>query len=212
MRTTFLLASLLAAAPFAASAATADELSYNYIEGGYAKVHVDDSFLSNPEGDGGYLRGSFSLGPQVNVFASYGSVSKGQRLDANTRADVDLKRGEIGVGYHMNMSERVDFLAELAYQRLELDAALSFQDDPSQNLNGSEDAKGGRVALGVRGKPSARTEAWLKAGYLDGGDFTGSFAGNLGGQINFTPTWGLVAEVELIEDFTTYQVGIRASF
>lgn len=212
MRNSLLLASLLAAAPVAAAAATADELSYNYIEGGYAKVHVDDSFLGNPEGEGGYLRGSFSLGPQVNLFASYGSVSKGQRLDASTRVDVDLKRSEFGVGYHMNMSERVDFLAELAYQRLELDAALSYQDDPSRNLSAGDDAKGGRAALGVRGKPSARTEAWLKAGYLDGGDFNGSFAGNLGGQINFTPMWGLVGEVEVIEDFTTYQVGVRASF
>lgn len=212
MRTKFLLASLLAAAPFAASAASADELSYNYIEGGYARVDIDDSFLGDPKGDGGYLRGSFSVGPQVNVFAGYGSVSKGQRLDPTARIDADLKRGEIGIGYHMHMSERVDFLAEVAYQRLELDLALSVQDDPSQNVNLSEDAKGGRVALGVRGKPSARTEAWLKAGYLDGGDFVGDFAGTLGGQISFTPTWGLVGEVELIEDFTTYQVGIRASF
>lgn len=212
MRNSLLLASLLAVAPLAASAATAEDLSYNYVEGGYAKLHIDDDTLGNPEGDGGYLRGSFSLGPQVNAFASYGSVSKGQRLDANTRVDVDLKRAELGVGYHMHMSDRVDFLAELAYQRLELDAALSYQDDPSQNLNESEDAKGGRASLGVRGKPSARTEAWLKAGYLDGGDFGGSFAGNLGGQINFTPSWGLVGEIEIIEDFTTYQVGIRASF
>jgi len=40
----------------------------------------------------------------------------------------------------------------------------------------------------------------------------GTWAGNVGGQINFTPMWGLVGEVQVIEDVTQYSAGIRASF
>ena len=39
-----------------------------------------------------------------------------------------------------------------------------------------------------------------------------SFIVTLGGQLAFTPAWGLVGEVEVIEDTTRFNVGIRASF
>jgi len=49
--------------------------------------------------------------------------------------------------------------------------------------------------VGLRGKPSPRTEAWVKAGYIDGSHVDkGEFVGTLGGQVNVTPTWGLVGE------------------
>ena len=66
--------------------------------------------------------------------------------------------------------------------------------------------------MGLRGAPSPRTELWVKAGYLDGSNLSGSFVGDLGGQVKFNATWGLVGEIEVIEDVTRYSVGVRASF
>ncbi|KAG1307164.1 hypothetical protein G6F63_016522 [Rhizopus arrhizus] len=50
-----LISALLAAAPFSASA---DALSYTYVEGGWTQVKVDDNALDDPKVDGAYLRGS----------------------------------------------------------------------------------------------------------------------------------------------------------
>jgi hypothetical protein len=205
MRNTLLLIALLAATPLAASA---NETSYTYVEGGYARLNIDDSETSNPGLDGGYLRGSFAVGEQVHLFGGYGHVSNDFNIEG---ADVELtvKQAEFGVGYHMPFTERVDFTADIAYLRQEIEAEASFG-----GVRASDEAtsNGGRATLGLRGKPSARTEAWIKAGYIDGGDFEGDFVGTLGGQIKFNQTWGIVGEVELIEDSTQYLVGIRASF
>ena len=48
---------------------------------------------------------------------------------------------------------------------------------------------------------------------MDGGnDFKGTWVGTVGGQINFTKTWGLVGEISGYRDVTQYSVGVRASF
>lgn len=207
MKKYLLLAAMLATTSFAANA---EGLSYTYVEGGYAKLHIDDSFLGNPEGDGGFLRGSFAIAPQAYVFGSYGRVSDDIR-DGSAKLNVSIDQAELGIGYHMAFGDRVDFTADIAYLRQELTAKIS---GLGAGLDGklTEDAKGGKVSVGLRGTPSARTEAWVKAGYIDGGDFEGNFVGTLGGQVKFNSTWGLVGEVEVIEDFTRYFAGVRASF
>ena len=197
-----LLAAVLAAAPFAASAA--DGLSYTYAEAGYVKLHTDAPELDNPELDGGYLRGSFAISEQLHLLGGYGKVSKDINV-LGVRVDTDVTQQEFGVGYHLPFSERLDFTADLSYLRQEFEAS-------AQGASDEIDAKGGRASIGLRGKPSPRTEAWLKAGYLDGGDFEGDFVGTLGGQIGFAGMWGVVGEVEMIHDDAQYRVGIRASF
>jgi hypothetical protein len=215
MRKTLLLAAIVAAAPFAVSA---NDLSYTYVEGGYAKLHMDDSQFNDPEGDGGYIRGSFAIAEQVHLFGGFGRVSDdftvnaldiGAGVDIDVNVDAEIRSAEFGIGYHMPFTERLDFTADLAYLRQEYKVTASIAGVSDSD---KVDAKGGRATLGLRGKPSPRTEAWIKAGYIDGGDFEGDFVGNLGGQIKFSKTWGLVGEVEVIEDSTRYLVGVRASF
>lgn len=203
MRNTLLLTALLAAIPFAASA---NETSYTYVEGGYARLNIDDSETSNPGLDGGYLRGSFAVGEQVHLFGGYGHVTNDFNI-GGFDVDLTIKQAEFGVGYHMPFTERIDFTADIAYLRQEIEATASLD-----GASGDATANGGRATLGLRGKPSTRTEAWIKAGYRDGGDFEGDFVGTLGGQIQFSPIWGIVGEVELIEDSTQYLLGVRASF
>lgn len=107
------------------------------------------------------------------------------------------------------MGERVDFLAELSYLRQDIDLKTSLG---NLSVNDSDSFTGGKIAVGIRGAVSDNVEGWLKAGYLDGGDFDGSFVGTLGGQVKFNPTWGIVGEVEIIESESNYRVGVRASF
>lgn len=206
MRKTLILAALLAATPFVASA---DEMSYTYVEGGWTQVQINDDFLDDPKGDGGYIRGSFAIAPQVHVFGGYSTVSKSYSA-AGARLKVDLAQPELGIGYHMNMSERVDFTADIAAVRV--NAKVKISGLPGFNGTGKDHSTAGRATVGVRGKPSARTEAWLKAGVMDGSDMDSTFVGNLGGQVSFNKTWGVVGEIQFIEDTTQYVAGVRASF
>ena len=203
----FVLAALLAAAPFAASAG---ELSYTYVEGGFARINADDSFFGNPEADGGFIRGSYDIGSGINAFGGVSRVSEGLDFVPGVDLDLDLTQFEIGLGYHQAMSDRVDLVAELAWVRLDVDAeAGGFRSDDSAN--------GGRVAVGVRGQFNDALEGSLKANYYDGGDFAGGFSGTVGALYKFNPTWGVSAEIEhgelvLSDEDTKFLVGVRASF
>jgi len=206
MKTTLVLAALLAAAPFAALAAP---LSYTFVEGGYNKVHVDYAG-DGGEADGAYLKGSYDIGSGINAIASAKRLSDSTR-DAGVRYESSITQSEIGLGYHQSMSDRVDFIAELAWNRL--DARI--KEDGTTVADGQ--ASGGRGAVGVRGAFNDKFEASIKANYYDGNDFDGTWTATVGAQYTITPTWGVTAEVEhgdLIDDASTtrYMVGVRASF
>ena len=208
MKTTLVLAALLAAAPLAASAAP---LSYTFVEGGYSKVHVDANDLDSAEADGAYLRGSYDLGGGIYALASVARVSDSEDLGGGYRLDVDLTGQELGLGYHQSMSDRVDFIAELAWVREKIDAEIPGVDSVS------DQATGGRGAVGLRGAFTENLEGLLKANYYDGNDFDGTWTATVGAEYRFTPTWGVSAEVEhgdLIDDESTtrYTIGVRASF
>lgn len=210
MKKQLALALALAAAPFAASA---DALSYTYIEGGYNKLHVENADFDNPEADGAFVRGSYDLGSGINVFGGVSRVSEDFDLGAGVHLDLDVTQYELGLGYHQSVSERVDFIAEAAYLRVDIDAEVRQVPDASA----SDAAKGGRAAIGVRSAMSDALEGWVKANYYDGGDFEGGFTGTIGAQFKFNPTWGVSAEIEhgellLSDKDTKYLVGVRASF
>ena len=216
MKKRFLLAAVLAAAPFAASAAD-NGLSYTYIEGGYNQLRIDhdDELLGDFDADGGYLRGSFQVSPSVYLLGSY---SQGEDNDTVTFEDFDgtfdvkvddeLTHTEFGVGFHSAMGEGVDFIGELAYFRMEEDFKVRF---PDETVDGSNHYNGGRASVGIRGG-NEHVEGWVKLGYLDASDFHGNFVGSLGGQYKFNRTFSLVGEVEVFDELSRFMVGARASF
>jgi hypothetical protein len=207
MRKTF-LAAVLAASPFAASAADLP-LSYTFAEAGYTHVKLDDDFLEDPSLGGGYIRGSVAIADSAYVFGSWSQASKTYRYD-DLRLKVTLDQPEAGIGYHMPFADRLDFIADLAYVRMGVKAKASLD---GVSATDRDHINVGRVSAGVRGKPSAQTELWLKAGYFDGSDLDeGKFVGTLGGQVSFSRTWGLVGEVQVYDGTTQASVGVRASF
>ncbi|UWX04325.1 hypothetical protein H1235_03790 [Pseudoxanthomonas sp. NC8] len=204
-----LLAALLGALPFTASAA--DGISYDYVEGGWTKFEINDDLLGDPDGDGGYLRGSFSIARNVNLFAGYATVSTTESY-GGARIKDELAQPEFGIGYHQEMTGRIDFTADLTQVRLDEEVKVSGTGDADLDGTYKDHTNAGRVTAGVRGKPSPRTELWVKGGYLDGSDLDGSFVGTFGGQGEFQPDLGLIGEVEVIEDTTRLNPGVRASF
>lgn len=192
MKKSLVLAALLAAAPFAA---TAGELSYNYLEVGYANVDID-SELGDIDFDGFQLRGSAAVAENIYLFGGYGSVTNDE-----FGADIDFDEVQLGVGFRHALSPRADFIGELGYIKQEISAP-----------GVSEDANGGRLSAGFRGLLADNFEGLVKASYTDGGEFDGDFSFTAGAQFKFTQTWGLVGEIEAGDDVTKYLVGVRASF
>ena len=183
MKKSLLALTLLAAAPFAASAA--EGVSYNYVEGGYVA-----SKISGPDADGWAIGGSGAIAPNFHVFGNYNS----QTVD-NTNFDIDNWR--LGVGYNHEIGPKTDLLTRVAYERYETDI---------QNFNGYS------VEAGVRSGLTKNWEGYVLAGYEDGSDFDGDFYGRIGTQVKFNPNWSVSGEVKFADGDTQYFVGPRYTF
>ena len=107
MKKSLLALTLLAAAPFAASAA--EGVSYNYVEGGYTAANLD-----GPDTDGWALKGSVAVHPNFHVFADYSA----QEVDD---VNVDFDQWRVGLGYNHELSKRVDLLTRVAYEKAKTD-------------------------------------------------------------------------------------------
>lgn len=193
MKKSLLALTLMAALPFAASAA--EGVSYNYVEGGYIK-----SDISGPDADGWALKGSVAIHPNFHVFADYSS----QEVDD---INVDFDQGRLGVGYNHELSQRVDLLTRVAYEKYKTDSFTvgdvrvpSFSDD------------GYSVEVGVNSALTDRLNGYALAGYEDGDNYDGEFYGRLGAQVKFTPNWSASADVKLVDGDTQWFVGPRFSW
>lgn len=182
MKKSLLALTLLAATPFAASAA--EGVSYNYVDGGYVASNLSNGL---PDADGWGLKGSVAIAPNFHIFGDYTS----QQFD-NINSDIDNWR--VGLGYNHEISQRVDLLTRVAYERYEL---------PFNNLTGYS------AEVGVNSSLTNRVNGYALAGYEDTDLYNGEFYGRLGAQVKFTPNWSASADVKLIDGDTQWFVGPR---
>lgn len=190
MKKSLLALTLLAALPFAASAA--DGVSYNYVEGGYIANDALDS-------DGWAINGSGAIAPNFHVFGGY----SGQKTDdfnvGGVRFEgVDVDQMRLGLGYNHEISPRADLVTRVAYER--------FEDEFDNSFNGYS------VEAGVRGALTTNLEGYAMAGYEDGNDYDGEFYGRVGAQVKFNPMWGISGDVKLVDGDAEYFIGPRITF
>lgn len=185
MRKTSLFFAALVALALTPVVASASDISYRYVEGGYQ--HVDSAVNAN----GAYLRGAYEFGQSgIYGLAGYSDLS-------NDGFDINPRQAEMGVGYHYNFSPRIHGIGEIAYQR-------------THTRFGN--VEGFRGSVGVRGQFSDSWEGLAKVNYYDKADYRGDTTGTLGVQYRMTPTWGFTGEVEFDGNTKSYMVGVRASF
>ncbi|HZX79116.1 diffusible signal factor-reguated Ax21 faimly protein [Lysobacter sp.] len=203
MKRSLLALTLLAAAPFAASAA--DGVSYNYVEAGYAADSVSDG----PDADGWAINGSAAIAPNFHIFGGYigqetddFDILPGARING-----IDVDRWNVGIGYNHEINPQVDLLTRVAYQKAETDG-INFGGD---HYAGS-DADGWSVEAGVRAALTPNFEGYALAGYEDYERIDGEFYGRLGAQVKFNQTWGINGEVKFVDGYTSYFIGPRISF
>lgn len=177
---------------FLAAPAMADGFSYNYIEGSYQRVNLDDGFI-DVDGDGFGIAGSVEVGDMWQLIGGYNNTS----FDF----DVDLDELVIGGGFHASLTPNVDFVANFAYVRLDA-SALGF----------SVDDDGIGASIGVRGMVSQNVELAGSIQYVelsDSGNET-SFGGVV--WYNFTPNFSAGLNVGTGDDVVRYGIGARVYF
>lgn len=188
MKRTLLALTLLAALPFAASAA--EGVSYSYVEGGYTRTDIGNSGTDN-DADGWALNGSGAIHPNFHIFGGYSKQEIGD-------TGIDFDQSRIGVGYNKEINPRVDLLTRVAYEKFDAGAGLDFD--------------GYSVEAGVRGAITPNFDGYALAGYEDSEEFEGDFYGRVGANVKFNPTWGLNGDVKFADGDTQVFVGPRISF
>ena len=165
---------LVAAVPFAASAA--DGLNYNYVQGGYVAT---DSKGGDADGFG--LKGSVAVHPNYHLFAEYSN----QETDFG---NVDVDQWRIGAGYNRAIADTTDLVARAAYQKFDPQYGSAFN--------------GYSAEVGVRSQLTPVVEGYALAGYEDyskknGFNPDGEFYGRLGAMASINANWGVTGEVKL---------------
>ena len=188
MRSVFIV--LLAA--FSASV-SAQGVNYNYIQGSYGRVDLDDSVI-DVDGDGFGISGSFAVNENFHVFGEY------QTADMDFGIDLNLM--ELGAGYHTDISPNLDFYANLGYINVEADGGGA----------GSTDEDGFSAGLGLRGAVSDAVELFGGLDYIDFDNSDSETRANAGFVLSLTETWGVGLKASFWDDVNIYQLNARLYF
>ena len=191
-----MLRSALLVILFVFSASTyAEGLSYNSVTASYGQIDFDDF---NADGDIISIGFSAEVGESFFVFGDYAVADI---EEAGISVDVDM--WSAGIGYHMPMSDNVDFVSSLSYEYIDVTLPFGL---------GSVDDNGFGLGVGIRYAANEQIEIDAGLSYIDlsdGGDGTGVSAAFL---YNFTESFTLGVEGDWTDDTTAYSVGARVYF
>lgn len=176
---------LLAAAPIAAQA---EDMSYSFIDLGYAETNLD----GGPTGDGFGARGSVGFAENFFVFADYLNQDFGP---------IDFDLYSVGLGGHMELADSVDLVGRFGYLKAEGDSGGLTADDD-----------GYLVSAGVRARPAQQFELEGNVIYRDLGGGADDTAVAVGARYHFTEMFAVGAEYEMSDDADTWFAGIRLTF
>lgn len=188
------LALLLACAPFAASAG---ELSYNYVEVGYSDTTLSAGGF-DVDTDGYAIKGSMAFGEKF-----YGAIG----MHKDSVDSDDLEPWELTGGYRHGLNDNTDFVAELSY--------VGFN---SRIFGDNYHNDGYRAAAGVRSAVGEHVELGAKITWTDIENMDDVVGVNLNAQVKFNETWGVYGQYHYNEynflgaDADNWQIGVRASF
>lgn len=180
------------AASVSASALAEDKLSYDYIQAAYTDTEIDDRNF-DVDGDGLGLSGSVSLNDSIFVNAGFAN----QDFDRG----VDVDQWSIGIGGHMPLTANTDLIGTVSYVDVEVDSRF-----------GSADTDGYGLGIGVRSRvyDNIELEAGIKYVDLDDGGDDTSLA--FGGRYYFVEQFSVGAGVELADDVSSWNLGVRLDF
>ncbi len=196
-----LIAGALAALPLSA---LAQNLSYNYLEGGYLKATQEDGDANDFDFDGFTVAGSGKLGQNFYLFGDYrylqsDTTSSGLRVDYNT--------GRVGLGFIIPVNPNLDITAGggAAF------AKFDYKGSGSGLTPDDNDDTGYFLQSIVRAKVLPALE--INGGYRYEKVFKESEStGLVGAVFNFTPAFAAVGNYEFGDNLNRYVLGGRFNF
>jgi len=171
--------------------AFAGDLGYTYVEVGYQDIELDDFDV---DGDGFGIGGSLALTENWFMVAGYQA--------ADFDFGVDLDQAHLGLGYHLPITDGVDFFGTASYLTADVSA------DGFDTI----DESGFGLTAGVRGMITDQLELVGSLAYADLDDGADGTAIGAGAIYSFNDMFALSFQIELGEDHTAYGVGARFYF
>ncbi|GGW90838.1 outer membrane beta-barrel protein [Alteromonas halophila] len=178
---TLLGLSLLAATPVKA---LASDLDWQYVEGGYTQLGVDDNDEFDP--DGIVVAGTYLTTPNIYVTGEYKMTEEG-------RFDLDMLT--LGGGYRVALNNHTDAYAGANFERID---------------SSGYDENGYSVNAGLRTKLTPQLELLGEVGYYDVVD--GEATVKVGANYSLTANWAVGASYESIGDLDAVALTARYSF
>ena len=179
-------------AVFSTSAA-AQGLSYNYFQGSYGRVDLDDSSFS-ADGDGFGISGSYAFNEDFHLSGEYQT--------AETDFGVDLSLLEINLGYHATVSENLDLIAQVGYLKVDVDASGIISADDDALLIGG----------GVRAALADNVELSGGIDYIDFDAGDGEMRANASFLVGLTDELAVGLKATFWDDVNIYQISLRLNF
>ena len=171
------------------SAASAQNLGYQFIQAGLGNVDIDSS-LANTEGDGLSISGSMIINKDFHVAGEY------QTTDLDSGGDLDLL--EIRGGYNATISPNLDIVGHVGYAMIE--------------HSGVFDSSGFVVGLGLRGGLNRNMELYGGLDYVNLDDIDSQTRASAGFLLNLTENLGIGMRAVLWDDFNQFQINARFYF
>lgn len=178
-----IIAAAVAAAALSPLAASADDVSYSFVEIDY--VDVD---LAGTSESGFGLKGSVGVGDNFHVTLDHSGVS--------FPAGVDLNRTSLGFGYHGELGDNASFYADLAWESIDFGAL------------GDDD--GYSIEIGARGMVADSFELQGYVGQIDVGGSETLYG--IEGRYYFSDEMAVGLGWESIDNIDTLEVGFRYNF
>ena len=164
--------------------------SYTYVDVALVNSEIDLGIV-DIDGDGLSVAGAFDLDDRFFAVASY--------TDQDYDFNVDGSVFTVGVGYHTELGNNFDFVADLSY--VDADVITSF---------GSNGENGFEIGAGIRTRPAQDFELEARLGYVDvaGSDTV------LGvkGRYYFSDSFAVIASISDNDGGLGWGIGVRAEF
>lgn len=177
----------------------AQGLGYNHVEAGFARLDPD----SGVDADGVFVRGSWLLGRNVFITASFSDTDTDYFPDTPVWAEYETFGA--GLGYRVGLAQATDWVTQASYLRSKVSWRTYWQRLASE----SDDGYG--LSTGIRHLWSERVELAAGVSYTEilGGDET-SFNASLMYHLN--PTVGFLGGVSYSDDGYGLSAGLRLKF
>lgn len=212
-------------------AAGAQDIGFNYIEGGIVGGFVNDvgqagTFTNNGStleletdaGGGGFFGGAWEVGENMHLFGEYSTAGQELEVRGGTtplEGEFDITRWRIGVGYANALSARTSLYGRLSYDGAE----LKNLEVAGFNLNADGDENGFGTEVGViwAATPAVHLQGHVR--YTAVGEmategnntFDDDILVGLTGRWYFRPNVAVFTGYELGK-ITTWNLGVRYAF